>query len=188
MDDQLRQQGQQIQFLVEEMQKQALQRQQEAAARAAEKVELQMQVANLQTQLAQSLSSAAASSAAPAAASSSHLPIMDTRVIGKPDTFHGDRDKFADWAFILKAYMSALDSRYPSVFKRIESSEVPLYNVALDPVDRHLSSQLYYILVMLSRDKSQSKISKVSSGEGYEAWRQFALDWDQRVKTDQLDS
>jgi len=36
---------------------------------------------------------------------------------------------------------------------------------------------------MLSRSKAQSKLEKVSAGEGLEAWRQFTLDWHPKVKT-----
>ena len=109
--------------------------------------------------------------------------MVDTRVIGKPDVFFGGRDKYADWAFVFKAYTSAVDPRFAPAFDKIECSEVPLHNAALEPSERSMSTQLYYILVMLSRGKAQSKIAKVSSGEGFEAWRQFAMDWDPRVKT-----
>ena len=38
--------------------------------------------------------------------------LVDTRVIGKPDQFNGESQKFPDWSFKLRAYMGAVDPRY----------------------------------------------------------------------------
>ena len=45
--------------------------------------------------------------AKPAASTS----LVDTRILGKPDQFHGDSTKYPDWSFKLKSYMGAVDSR-----------------------------------------------------------------------------
>ncbi|CAK0856447.1 unnamed protein product, partial [Prorocentrum cordatum] len=95
-------------------------------------------------------------------------PAVDTRLIGKPELFYGERAKWSDWAFIFRAYLAAIDAK----------------NVDLDqPWKASLSSQLYYLMVMLFRSAAQDKMSTVSSGEGLEAWRQSVLDWDPKIRT-----
>ena len=38
--------------------------------------------------------------------------VVDTRVIGRPDEFDGDRMKYADWLFKLRSYFGAVDQWY----------------------------------------------------------------------------
>ena len=39
-------------------------------------------------------------------------PPLDTKALGKPDLFHGDRDKYPEWAFVVRAYMTALNPNF----------------------------------------------------------------------------
>ena len=109
--------------------------------------------------------------------------VIDTRMIGKPECFYGERDKFKDWSFLFKAYMSAVNPTYLDAFTRIEQSPVPMVNAVLSPRSVDLSSQLYFILVMMSRGKALDKISTVDAGDGFEAWRVYAEDYDPRIRT-----
>ncbi|CAK0821956.1 unnamed protein product, partial [Prorocentrum cordatum] len=111
-------------------------------------------------------------------------PAVDTRLIGKPELLYGQRAKWSDWAFIFRAYLAAIDTKYPALLDEAEASEVAIRNVDLDqPWKASLSSQLYYLMVMLFRSAAQDKMSTVSSGEGLEAWRQSVLDWDPKIRT-----
>ena len=89
------------------------------------------------------------------AGSSSTNPTMtvDTRSIGKPDSFKGDPKEYADWSFVFKAYMSCISTRYIELFERIESSRVPMPNRLLGENDRALSTQMYYVLAMLVKNR-----------------------------------
>ena len=89
------------------------------------------------------------------AGSSSTNPTMtvDTRSIGKPDSFKGDPKEYADWSFVFKAYMSCISTRYIELFERIESSRVPTPNRLMGENDRALSTQMYYVLAMLVKNR-----------------------------------
>jgi len=100
--------------------------------------------------------------------------LVDTRVIGKPDMFYGERERWKDWSMILKAYMMAVDPAY--VDSLLEKDVTPMHNASLSPRSNKLSVQLYYVLVMLSRAKAQDKLNVVSQGEGYIAWQRFLAD------------
>jgi len=197
---QMQQQQQQLQAMAEQMQKMTAEipgqqtvRQQERqeqerrlndALTAAdqrqvrERNEFEQRLQELRAQLATASSSSAARDPLSEAAR-----IIDTRVIGKPDLWHGEKEKFPDWSFTFKGLMVAIDSRYQEIFERVENSVEPLNNNDLDGVNRHLSTQLYYILVVLSRDKAQDKIRKITAGEGFEVWRNISLDYDPKVRT-----
>jgi len=109
--------------------------------------------------------------------------LVDTRVLGKPDHFSGDATKFADWSFKLKAYMAAIDHRYQSCFAIAESSAAPVLIVNLDPAEAALSTQLYYVLVMLVTETALNKCHNAGINEGFERWRQFVLEWEPRLQT-----
>ena len=63
--------------------------------------------------------------------------LSGTRVPGKLDSFDG-ASECGDLSFKFKSYMAALDARYAGIFKNIDSSTVPLSNLALQPEDESL--------------------------------------------------
>ena len=69
--------------------------------------------------------------------------LVDSRAIGRPQNFDGDTSKYADWAFVLKAYVSALGPDYGPAFDQIEGSTLPLYNATLTQREVQMSSQFY---------------------------------------------
>ena len=109
--------------------------------------------------------------------------LVDTRVIGKPDMFFGEREKWKDWSMVLKAYMMAVDPEYVGAFERLDNAAVTLHNASVSPRSSKLSVQLYYVLVMLSRAKAQDKLNVVGQGEGFLAWQRFLADYDPKIRT-----
>ena len=103
--------------------------------------------------------------------------LVDTRLIGKPQSYDGDPTKLADWSLVMKSYMSALNPAYQDVFLNIEASQVPMRNANLDPENSALSTQLYYVLVMLCAGPALNKCYNARTGEGYETCRQFVVQW-----------
>ena len=158
------------------------QRNLELATREAERTQLiadfRDQLEGLRTQIAAE-GPASASSRPPGLESR----LVDTRVIGKPDMFYGERERWKDWSMILKAYMMAVDPAYVDSFDRLEKDVTPMHNASLSPRSTKLSVQLYYVLVMLSRAKAQDKLNVVSQGEGYIAWQRFLADYDPKIRT-----
>ena len=109
--------------------------------------------------------------------------LVDTRSLGRPDVFYGEPNKWRDWAFQLKIYLMAVNSQFTQALERIESSPVMLSNASLSPRSREMSTQMYYVLAMLSKARAQDKLQLVPQGEGYRAWHQFVSDYDPKVKT-----
>ena len=157
----------------------------DAAARESERTtminDFRAELNNLRTQVGQEAAAAASASRAPGLSMESRL--VDTRVIGKPDMYYGEREKWKDWSMILKAYMMAVDPAYVDSFERLEHDVTPMPNAAMSPRSTKLSVQLYYVLVMLSRAKAQDKLNVVGQGEGYIAWQRFLADYDPKIRT-----
>ena len=69
--------------------------------------------------------------------------LVDTRLLGKPENFVGDPQKYPDWSFKLKAYLGAIDVRYQALMANVEQSNGQLLNVGLSSEEAQLSTQLY---------------------------------------------
>eukprot|EP00929_Paragymnodinium_shiwhaense_P111971 TRINITY_DN8021_c0_g1_i4.p1 TRINITY_DN8021_c0_g1~~TRINITY_DN8021_c0_g1_i4.p1 ORF type:complete len:1618 (+),score=271.11 TRINITY_DN8021_c0_g1_i4:701-5554(+) len=109
--------------------------------------------------------------------------LIETQVLGKPGSFDGDVTKLPDWSFKFRSYMCAVDSRYTEMFEHVETSLVPTLNAVLEEKDVRMSTQLYHVLVMLCSGAALDKVHNVGQSEGFEAWRQFSLQWQPRVVT-----
>ena len=109
--------------------------------------------------------------------------VVDTRVIGKPDQFDGDPMKYADWSFKLRSYLGAVDQRYQEELMRTESSTTPRLNANLGNEESALSTQMYYILVMTTAGAALDKCHNAGVNEGFEAWRQFVMEWEPKLRT-----
>jgi hypothetical protein len=107
--------------------------------------------------------------------------VVDTRVIGKPEQYSGDPMKFADWSFKMRAYLGAVDQRYQTELQTTESSSVAMLNATMTQEQVGLSTQLYYILVMTTSGPALDKCHNAGVNEGFEAWRQFVLEWEPKL-------
>ena len=140
-------------------------------------------LASLQQQQQQQQQSQSASSSSAPSGVFGLLPLVDTRGLGKPEVFRGEAASFNDWNFVLRSYLGALDKRFQTLLARCESSELPLWNRGLSPEEQGLSTQLYYILVMLCRDRALDKLRNSGENEGLEAYRQLYPEYNPRLKT-----
>ena len=102
--------------------------------------------------------------------------VVDTRVIGKQDHFDVDPMKYADWSFKLRSYLGAVDQRYQEELTKTEAAN-------LGSEESALSTQMYYILVMTTSGAALDKCHNAAVNEGFEAWRQFVMEWELKLRT-----
>ena len=116
---------------------------------------------------AESTAAVTAATAAQAAATSSTAPapsvtgagLIDTRSIGKPRDFNGSPQDWQEWQFIFKAYATTVESRMKQLMdKAAASGSTVSINSVMNPVEQRLSAQLFYRLVLLSKDRALSLI------------------------------
>ena len=109
--------------------------------------------------------------------------VVDTRVIGKPDQFDGDPMKYADWSLKLRSYFGAVDQRYQEELTTTETSSTPRLDATLGSEESALSTQMYCILVMTTAGAASDKCHNAGVNEGFEAWRQFVMEWEPKLRT-----
>ena len=108
---------------------------------------------------------------------------MDIRLLGKPEGFSGDPQKFPDWSFKLKAYLGAIDVRYQTMIDITEQATSPILKIGPSDDEAQLSIQLYHVLVMLSSGAALDEFRNAGVNEGFETWRNFVMVYEPRLKT-----
>jgi hypothetical protein len=109
--------------------------------------------------------------------------VVDTRVLGSPGKFGGDRNRFADWAFTVMSYTSSLNPALGDLMDRVKRSTTSVVNEVLEEEDAALSKQLHNILVLLAEEGSapMDTLKAVGPGQGAEAWRLYHQQWVSKV-------
>ena len=92
---------------------------------------------------------------------------MNTRLLGKPKSFDGSTDSWRQ--FLGNA--GAVDSRLKQAM--IESDVLPeasITNSALPARDQRVSTQLYFMFVLLLEGSAQRLLEHAGDGEGLLSW------------------
>ena len=100
-------------------------------------------------------------------------PILDTRVLGKPETFDGSIEKWADWAFVFRSYVHCVSADLGTLLHEAEGRTEQIPAEKLSPVARQLGTQLYHMLVLLCKDRALRVLQQVESGHGLDCWRRL---------------
>eukprot|EP00971_Amphidinium_carterae_P128016 2535761-Amphidinium_carterae.1 len=115
--------------------------------RLREVTRLQQEVQTLQQQQTQM-------QAAQIRVSAGHIGGIDTRIIGKPDTFTGRQEAWKDWAIVLRSYSAASMPVLAMLMEKAETTEEDVRNLVLSAGQAAASTQLYYLLIMSCRDSA----------------------------------
>ena len=89
--------------------------------------------------------------------------------------------KYADWLFKLKSNFGAVDQRYQLESMTTEASSTPRLNATLSCEASSLSIQMYQKLVMTTTGSAVDKLHNAGVNEGFEAWRQFVMEWEPKL-------
>ena len=108
---------------------------------------------------------------------------VDTRTLGRPQSFPGKREAWREFRFVFEAFASAAHPKMQEVFQKAESmGSVQIFVTDLDAEMNALSRQLYYMLVMLTTDDAHRMLSNVPQGNGAEAWRRLCWEYEPDVR------
>ena len=103
--------------------------------------------------------------------------VVDTRLLGKPKSFDGSTDNWRQFKFTFLGYADTVDSRLKQAM--IESAmpqENAIMNSALPARDQRVSTQLYYMLVLLLEGSAQRLLEHAGDGEGLLSWRRLVAE------------
>ena len=89
---------------------------------------------------------------------------IDTRMLGRPDTFDGSESKWGDWSTVMKAYAALCNTSLVSAMPASEVEAQEKRNSDLrDQLDVEASVALYY---MLARNEPLNIVVNSGAGEG----------------------
>ena len=136
------------------------------------------------THAAQAATASSAQSAASAQAARSPRPqaaLVDTRLMRQPNSFEGERDQWADWAFTFRAYAAAVSTDIANIMRHAEGiadvcAQFP------EEQQQQSNAQLYYVLVMLVKGSAMKKARTAPTGHGAEVWRLLCLEYEPKQR------
>ena len=81
------------------------------------------------------------------------LSLVDTKLLTKPNVYSGEHDgkeRWATWSFKMKAYCAAMAPRLGELMGTASTQDVEIRQDAMTPSDAAHSTNLYYILSLLT--------------------------------------
>ena len=109
---------------------------------------------------------------------------IDTRMLGRPDTFDGSESKRGDWSTVMKAYAALCNASLVSAMPASEVEAQEKRNSDLrDQLDVEASVALYFMLVLLTRNEPLNIVVNSGAGEGLLAWRRLVQRYDSAAAT-----
>jgi hypothetical protein len=119
-----------------------------------------------------------------AASTPAQRSVVDTRGLGKPDSFDGAAAKWRDWKVVMTSYTAACNTDLASLMTKAETTEDPVVNAALSTLgEREASEQLAFILVMVCRVAALDQVVNAGPSEGAVAWRSLCRRFEPKVRT-----
>ena len=89
---------------------------------------------------------------------------VDTRVLGRPDTWDGNEKAWPNWSFMTKAYAGAIDQELSTDMTGAEIRTGALGNEGRTPRKKSRSVQLYFVLIMLCTGRALDRIANAPHG------------------------
>ena len=108
--------------------------------------------------------------------------VIDTRTLGKPKTFTGQPAEWTTWQFTFKAFACATHARMRDVFElATRKGSDPVINSDMTVELQSLSTQLYYMLVMVLSDQALEIVRNSLEGVGAEVWCKLLWEYEPGV-------
>ena len=112
-----------------------------------------------------------------------HGGLVDTRILGKPDTFHGDQAKWKDWSTVMRTYCAVVNPMLATLMKEAENTEGQCLNVSMSETAHHASIELSFILTMQTKGAALDTVINAGNQEGIEAWRLLCRRHESRARS-----
>ena len=108
--------------------------------------------------------------------------VIDTRTLGKPKSFSGQTSEWTTWQFTFKAFACAVHPKMKEVFDLATQKGVDPVNASdITGELQSLSTQLYYMLVMMLSDQAQEIVRNSPESIGAEVWRKLLWEYEPGV-------
>ena len=111
-------------------------------------------------------------------------PVVDTKLIGRPPQGVENEASWPAWSSVTTAYIQAIDGRYSDLLKRAADLSQDFENSSLTAEEQQLSTQLFFILLMLcTKGRTVNKSLLAGQGEGLKRWRLILQEYEPQYKS-----
>ena len=105
--------------------------------------------------------------------------LVDTRVLGKPRNFDGHLENWRSFKLTFLGYAGAVNADLRAGMVKSEAlAEGAIINSALGADDQKISTQLYYLLVLLLEGGAQRLLEHAGDGEGLLSWNRLVAEYE----------
>ena len=108
---------------------------------------------------------------------------IDTRLLGKPETFVGEEAKFKDWTTITRSYCALVNPLLREEMKDAETRNTPILRANLEDAEAEASAEMYHLLLHLTRGSALDIVTGAGEFEGLESWRLLVKRFDPTLKS-----
>ena len=98
----------------------------------------------------------------------------NARVVGRLDSYKGDRDQWQSWKFAFKSYVGALSPEMLTRLNTIENRQTAVQLATLTDAERADARQLAFLLSQTLKSSALTLLMNVEDQNGFEAWRRLA--------------
>ena len=112
------------------------------------------------------------------------LSLVDTKLLTKPNVYSGEHDgkeRWTTWSFKMRVYCAAMAPRLGELMGTASTQDVEIRQDALTPSDAAHSTNLYYILSLLTDAEALDIVQNSPVSYGLEVWRRMVSRWEPKV-------
>jgi len=91
---------------------------------------------------------------------------VDTRILGKPDTFDGSKEKWRDWSVVFASYATLVNTEIKVGMEKVEAG----HDQALSNLNQKCAKaahELHHMLLHLTKQHALDQVLNAGTGEGY---------------------
>ena len=101
--------------------------------------------------------------------------IVDTRLLGKPEKWGGDKKEWRHWSADVRSWVGAVNKELREAMVIVQTRETPVDHANdLNPQQQALNTKLHFILNSLVKGGAKDTLLNCPEGNGLEVWRRFA--------------
>jgi hypothetical protein len=100
------------------------------------------------------------------------LPLIDTRLLGKPKVYTGAKADWHQWKYVFLAYVGAVDQRLLTALELAEQQDIVLDFGNYDESAQQQARTMSYILSQMLQG-GPLQLAMNSGNNGLEAWRRL---------------
>ena len=114
----------------------------------------------------------------------SSLSLVDTKLLTKPNVYSGELDGKERWttrSFKMRAYCAVMATRMSELMGSASKQDQEIRQDAMTPNDAAHSTNLYYMLSLLTDGEALDVVQNSPVVNGMEVWRRTVMRWEPKV-------